>query len=162
MAKKNTKQKKKQRKSKKRKYPFMIHADPLTGVTAFPTHTHGLTKVGMPEFIMNPNAFGGEGNAYRINASYDYFIKPENTEKLEAILNGEIIKLTMKDLEPDEDFTEPYVYCYREVTPDFEAVKLAYVEDGPGIEPGMRFVQIWVEGDDFALEDAYYRGGVRW
>lgn len=162
MAKRKRKQRRKLRKANKMKCPFIIHGDPLTGETAFPTHTHGLTEVGMPEFVMDPVAFGGEGNAQRINASYDYFIRSENAEKLEAILNGEIVKLTVKDLKPDKDYTEPYVYCYREVTPDFEAVKLAYVEDGPGIEPGMRFVQIWVEGDDFALEDDYYRGGVRW
>ena len=156
------KRKRKPKKAKKRKYPFIIHADKLTRETAFPTHTHGLTEFGMPEFIMDPLAFGGLGNIQRINPSYDYFIKPENAGKLDAILNGKIIKLTMKDLEPDDDFTEPYVYCYREVTADFEAVKLAYVEDGPGIEPEMRFIQIWVEGDTFALEDDYYRGGVRW
>jgi hypothetical protein len=26
--------------------------------------------------------------------------------------------------------------------------------------PKMRFIQIYVEGDDFALMDEYYRGGV--
>ena len=43
-------------------YPFTIEADPLLEDTAFPTHTHGLTEVGMPEFIMDPLSFGGEGN----------------------------------------------------------------------------------------------------
>ncbi len=55
----------------------MIHADPLKESTSFPTHTHGLTNVGMPEFIMDPLAFGGEGNAGRINAAYDFFRKTE-------------------------------------------------------------------------------------
>ena len=162
MAKRKKRQNRKLRETIKIKFPFTIHADSLMIETAYPTHTHGLTEAGMPEFIMDPVAFGGEGNAQRINASYDYFIKSENAEKLETILNGEIVKLTIMDLKPDQDYSEPYLYCYREVTADFEAVKLAYVENGPGLEPEMRFIQIWVEGDTFALEDDYYRGGVRW
>ena len=54
------------------RYPFIIHADPLKEDTAFPTHTHGPTEVGMPEFIMDPLSFGGEGNVNLINRSYRY------------------------------------------------------------------------------------------
>lgn len=47
--------------------------------------------------------------------------------------------------------------------PEFEMVKQAYCIDGPDdIDPNMWFVQIYVEGDDFALTDDYYKGGIKW
>lgn len=143
------------------RYPFIIHADPLKESTAYPTHTHGLADVGMPEFLMDPLAFGGDGNAGRINAAYDFFRKKENEDKFKAILNGEVVKVAGRQLCPKPNNTDPYVYCFREVTPEFEAVKEAY---GAGIAdyfPRMQFVQIWVDGDDYALTDEYYRGGVK-
>ena len=144
------------------RYPFMIHADPLLESTSYPTHTHGLTEIGMPEFLMDPLAFGGKGNGQRINSAYRFFKKQNNASKLEAILNGQTIKLTGRQLDPKYMRDDPYVYCFREVTPEFEAVKEAY---GGGIAdffPRMRFIQIWVDGDDYVLMDDYYRGGVKW
>ena len=44
-------------------YPYMIHACPLwVKDFPYPTHTHGLYDLGLPEFIMDPLAFGGDGN----------------------------------------------------------------------------------------------------
>jgi hypothetical protein len=141
--------------------PFIIEAS--ADIPAFPTHTHGLTELGMPEFLIDHLAFGADGNGGRINSSYDYFIKPENAGKLDGIKNGQTIKLTDKDLKPSCDHPEPYVYCYRRVYPDFEMVKQAYlIEDPNDIDPKMWFVQIYVDGDDFALTDDYYRGGIKW
>jgi hypothetical protein len=114
----------------------------------------------MPEFIMDPLAFGGEGNAGRINASYKYFTDPKNADKLNAILSGKTIKLTGEKLNPRCFCSEPYTYCFREVSPDFEAVKLAYGSAIAQVMPGIRFIQIYVEGDYYALTDEYYRGGV--
>jgi hypothetical protein len=141
-------------------YPYIIEACPHGfGEPLFPTHTHGLTEIGMPEFIMDPLAFGGEGNGVRINYAFDFFMNPQNNHLLQDILNGKVIKLPAAVLSPNLK-GEPYTYCYREVQPQFEAVILAY---GYGVAyeiPRMRFIQIWVEGDDFALTDEYYRGGV--
>ena len=135
--------------------PFIIHADPLLEATAFPTHTHGLTDVGMPEFFMDPFSFGGEGNGSRINNSYLYFTN--NMNELQTILNGEILKIPVNIIEPKWRNAPLYTLCYREAADTFEGVKLAYPE---GIEPRMQFVQIWVDGDFFALTDLYYLGGV--
>jgi hypothetical protein len=137
---------------------IIVHGDPLTEATAFPTHTHGLSGIGMPEFFMDPVAFGAEGNAARISAACRHMSQPENVHELEAVLNGEVIKIRGVDL--DRDAVDGHTYCFREVPHEFEGVKLAY-SDEIGIED-MRFVQIWVEGDDYALEDDYYKGGVRW
>jgi hypothetical protein len=50
-----------------------------------------------------------------------------------------------------------------EVPPTFEALNQAYLIEECGTDiSGMRFVQIWVDGDDFALTNDYYRGGVKW
>ena len=141
--------------------PFIIEA--CATMPAFPTHTHGMTELGMPEFLMDLLSFGGDGTGSRINASYNYFSRPENKGKLETIKNGETVKLTMQDLAPGKDGSDPYVYCYRRVYPEFEMVKQAYVIESPeDVDPNMWFVQIYVEGDDFALTDDYYKGGITW
>ena len=140
--------------------PFIIEAS--ADMPAFPTHTHGLTELGWPEFLMDLLSLGADGTGSRINLSYDYFNKPENKGKLEAIKNGETVKLTLTDLKPDAK-PEDMVYCYRRVYPEFEMVKLAYcIESTDDIDPAMWFVQIYVEGDDFALTDDYYKGGIKW
>jgi hypothetical protein len=147
----------------KGKYPYTIEACPPWDVgPPYPTHTHGLYEMGLPEFIMDPLAFGGEGNAQRINSAYDYLIDPKNTQNLAAILNGQTIKLTGPQLDPIYMLDDPCVYCLREVPPSFEAVRQAYGSGVTYLIPPMRFIQIWVDGDDFALTDEYYRGGVTW
>lgn len=142
--------------------PFVIHSNPPEEMPQIPTHTHGLAEMGMPEFIMDPFAFGATQNAARINLAYDYFSKPENKNKLDAILNGKTVELTAKDLKPDA--TENYIYCFREVSPDFEAVKLAYpAGDNLGTNiSDARIIQMYVKGDDYVLTDEYYKGGVMW
>ena len=140
--------------------PFIIEVS--ADMPAFPTHTHGLTELGWPEFLMDLLSLGADGTGSRINLSYDYFNKPENKGKLEAIKNGKTVKLTITDLKPDAK-PEDMVYCYRRVFPEFEMVKLAYCIESPDdIDPAMWFVQIYVEGDDFALTDDYYKGGIKW
>jgi hypothetical protein len=140
--------------------PFIIHA--CIDMPAFPTHTHGLTELGMPEFLIDHLCLGANGNGDRINGSYEYFIKPENAGKLDAIKNGETVKLNITDLKPDAN-PEPLAYCYRRVYPEFEMVKQAYNFDDPAdADPMMWFVQIYIEGDDFALTDDYYKGGIKW
>lgn len=139
--------------------PFEIHGSSIEARFQFPTHTHGLHKIGLPEFFIDPLAFGPEQNSQRIFAAYDYFLKPGNNDKLDGILKGEVIELKSKELHPKAK-DDSDVYCFREVSPDFEAVKMAYIVDDSDIDPDMRFVQIWVKGDDYALNDEYYKGGI--
>ena len=142
------------------RYPYIIHGCP--SLPAYPTHTHGLTEVGMPEFIMDPLAFGLKGNMDCINVAYKFFKKQKNANKLKAILNGKTVKLSAKTLSPKSPGNEAHTYCFREVNPEFEAVKQAYLIPDAELTPGMRFIQIYIDGDDFALMDEYYQGGVRW
>ena len=144
-----------------KKHPFTVEAS--MDIPTLSTHTHGMTELGMPEFLINHLAFGPKGNAYLINASYEYFMRPENVGKITTIKNGETVKLRDEDLKPPSDRPNPYVYCYRRVYPEFEMVKVAYCIEGPNdVAPNMWFVQIYVEGDDFALTDDYYKGGSKW
>jgi len=141
-------------------HPFTV--DGSTDRPVFPTHSHGMTEIGMPEFLMDPLACGASGNADRIVWSYDYFRKPINQDKLESIKKGQMLKLVMKDLNQNVS-KESLVYCYRRVYPEFEMVKQAYnFKDPSEADPKSWFVQIYIEGDDFALTDEYYCGGVKW
>ena len=60
--------------------PFTIHGSSIDAPHQYCTHTHGLAKLGWPEFFMNPLAFGGEQNAARIYAAYEYFKRPETDD----------------------------------------------------------------------------------
>ena len=137
--------------------PFIIHAAPLNDKCGlYPTHTHGLADIGMPEFIMDPLAFGLEGNADKIHRASSYFKR--NKKGLEIVLSGQTVKLPIRRICPKWKNAPNYKLCFREVSPDFQAVKEAY--DMRDIAENMRFVKIYVDGDDFALTDDYYRGGV--
>ena len=140
--------------------PFVIHAC-AHDYKSFPTHTHGLTAIGLPEFLIDPLAFGNEWNGCLINDSYLYLTHPEKTDLIPLILSGETVTVKLKTLNPfipADDLT----ICFRMVTHQFEAVKSAY--DGVDIHEltEMQFIQIYVEGDDYALDDDYYKDGVTW
>jgi hypothetical protein len=137
--------------------PFMIHADPLLEDTAYPTHTHGLTEIGWPEFLMDPLSLGGEGNGAMINNAYFYFIN--KMDELRAILNWQTLKYPVNVISPRWQNAPIYTVCFRRVTVTFEAVKLGCPHC---TLTGMKFIQIWIDGDDYALTDEYYRGGVTW
>ena len=140
-------------------FPYIIHACPPT-VDAYPTHTHGLTEIGMPEFIVDPLAFGPQGNAQLINDLYLYLYRPENTDALDLIMKGETVTINSKELDPAR--SGEHNICFRMVGIDFEAVKQAYEGlDLEKIADVISFIQIYVEGDNFALDDDYYKGGVK-
>jgi hypothetical protein len=139
-------------------FPYIIHACPPT-VGAYPTHTHGLTEIGMPEFIVDPLAFGPQGNAQLINDSYLYLSRPEHADVLDQIMKGETATVNSKGLDPAR--SGEHNICFRMVGIDFEAVKQAYEGlDLEKIADVISFIQIYVEGDNFALDDDYYKGGV--
>lgn len=142
-------------------YPYIIHACPATA-GAFPTHTHGLTAIGLPEFIIDPLAFGPEGNAGVINDAYHYLTHPQRTELIPLILAGNTITVQVQGLNPLCYVGCAFHICFRAVSHEFEAVKQAYA--GVDLEElaAMNFIQIYVKGDDFALDDSYYEGGVSW
>ena len=138
----------------KKSSPFIMHT---ASDQKFPTHTHGLSRKGMPEIIIDPKAFGPKGNGICIKLTYRYLTNLKNRTKLQDIKAGKTIKISIQDLMPGCDETEECIHCLRKVSPDFEAIKLAYPK---GIKPEMWFMQIYVEGDDFVLTDEYYKAGM--
>lgn len=142
--------------------PFFIHADALQENTAFPTHTHGLNDIGWPEFMIDPLAFGSHGNADRINAAFDCFNKARGKKFLNRIMKGKTFEIFANQLHKKWKGAPNYKLCFRRVPNTFEAVKLAYDPNNEGVDPDLVVVQIYVKGDDFALTDDYYKGGVIW
>ncbi len=143
--------------SKKIHYPYIIHCCLPSEQGLFPTHTHGLKKIDWPEFIIDPLCFGPNGNGLAINYSFDFFRKPINKHKLEEILNGDIVRLGYDLIFVGSD--SPGMLCYRLVSNSFAAVQMAYETDSTFNLENDRVVQIWVDGDDFALTDEYYISG---
>ena len=43
-----------------------------------------MTELGMPEFLIDHLAFGAQQNGGLIGASYKYFTKPENADKVDC------------------------------------------------------------------------------
>lgn len=128
----------------------------------FPTHTHGLDKLGKPEIFIDPLAFD-KYNATLINNVYDYLTEPGNENLIQDLLNGDTIETSIHKLDKERilipGIRKDLIICMRIVYSDFEAVKEVY---GKGIPIKIPFIQIYVLGDDFALTDEYYYGGVTW
>lgn len=147
--------KRKQQKIKESDVPFIVHNDIMFGQrSVFPTHTHGLTKVGFPEMFIDPLAFGEHGNTNLIKTIYST-LKLEDKKYLDSLLHGEILMFQ----HPDKGRI-----CVREVSKNFEGVKCAYKHDLDDNEilENSKFLQIWVDGDDYVLIDSYYINGVNW
>jgi hypothetical protein len=141
----------------KSKYPFIIHycVPKKDGTEVYATHTHGLNGIGLPEFILNRRSFDFVDSAFIINCSYDYFTKPENSSLILEISNGEIVKIRSGDLVPGMD--DSLTLCYRMVPSSFAAVAIAYETDDDEFDfQKLKVIQIWVDGDDYALTNKYY------
>ena len=165
--------------TKKKKRPFIIHycgtkqectcekckKEEEDSGGLFPTHTHGLNKVDKPEMLIDPLAFA-KYNATLINDVYDYLTSSKRKDLITDIITGKTVEVKLSELDETSFLTmnsyegkKDLTICIRVVYSDFEAVKEAY---GEGIPPDLPFLQLYVLGDDFALEDDYYRGGVTW
>jgi hypothetical protein len=125
-------------------------------------YTHGLNFKGWPELMIDPVCFTPEGNGYFILDVYDYFKRPRRKKVLHLIMKGKIIEIPINKIDKKWEGAPNYNICFRLVPNTFEAVKLAYDPNGTGVDPDLVVVQIYVKGDDFALTDGYYKGGVTW
>ena len=165
--------------TRKKKIPFIIHycgtkqecmcekcrKEEEDSGGLFPTHTHGLNKLDKPEMLIDPLAFG-KYNANIINDVYDYLTSPKRETLITDIITGKTVEVKLSELDETSFLTKnayegekDLTICIRVVYSDFEAVKEAY---GEGLPPDLPFLQLYVLGDDFALEDEYYEGGVTW
>ena len=144
---------------KNNKFPYIIHAS-SDAQKLFPTHTHGLSDIDMPELLIDPLAILGPDCGMMINDIYLYLSNPKNSEALNSILNGETVTINSKDL--CSCWSGFQNMCFRKVSSEFEAVKLAYQEVKQSTMQKMQFIQIYIEGEEFVLDDDYYKDGNMW
>lgn len=142
---------------KNNEFPYIIHAC-ADDYISFPTHTHGLSEIGLPELFIDPYNFSQEWNSHLINDSFSYLTHPEKTDLIPLILEGETVVVKHKTLNPLGPAKDLNI-CFRVVTHEFDEVERAY--DGVEINElaEMRFIKIYIEGDDFDF-DAVYNGGL--
>jgi len=123
--------------------PHMIHGDPSN---LYPTHTHGLARVDLPEMFINGSCFGNMGNARVINSLVRYLYL--NEEEWDKCVNGEDMEIQLVPKEPD------FILCIRKVERNFAGVTTAYYHDDLKCKTGFR--QIYVKGDDHVLTDDFF------
>lgn len=170
---------------KTKKLPFIVHycgtkqectckgctnKNDQDGGGLFPTHTHGLDKLGYPEIFIDPLAFGKYNatiinNVYKsiINNVYKYLSGSSKKDLMQDLLDRKVLEVEINKLDKDFLFMagkcKDLIICIRIVYSDFEAVKLAYGNKVPIETP---FIQLYVLGDDYVLNNEYYYNGVTW
>lgn len=127
---------------------FIIHGDTIANQhKAYPTHTHGLVKFGIPEIFMHASCFGPQGNAHMINVvSVSLMLIKERLEKFKQ--EGRL-EFRTGVYEDKDDF----ILCLRTVKPTFLGVSKAY----QSVEISLvGHAQLYVKGDDHALTEDFY------
>lgn len=125
------------------KIPHIIHGNEHH---QFPTHTHGLCKVGLPELFINSNAFGVFDNSMAINELYLYLLYyPSEFEMVKGRKEVEIKLWGQSEMS----------LIIRPVSNDFAGVTIAYNETDIK-ESNNGFSQIYVKGDTHVLSDEYF------
>ena len=127
------------------KIPHIIHGCPCD---SYPTHTHGLEDVTLPEMFINGKAFGTKVNANIINNIFDRL----KNRAIEFVRVGSL-KIGDDPLEFKLWKESDMVICIRIVDKDFAGVKTAY-HDNNVCKTG--YAQIFVKGDDHVLTDKYF------
>ncbi len=136
--------KKKEIKDIPKEPPFIIHGDVNRPKYSYPTHTHGLEKLGWPEFFINATAFGAVNNAKLINELFIHFwLNPDKMEILQNQKNIEIKPWSNDDM----------IICLRIVPYSFLGVRKAYNYHQLSKTD---HAQVYVKGDDHVLKDSYY------
>jgi hypothetical protein len=128
--------------SKKKELTHIIHGCPHS---SYPTHTHGLEKIGLPELFINGKAFGTLNNASCLNLTVEY-LNLYDSER-EKIINKKYIEIKIF-----EDVN--YIMCLRAVNNKFKGVTTAYYDEDLSCKTG--FYQLYVKGDFHVLNDRYF------
>lgn len=126
--------------------PHIIHGDIVPPKFGYPTHTHGLEKIGWPEFFINSTAFGAKMNAQVINEMFIYLW--EHEDDLKKLISEKFIEV---DLWPGNDYN--IIFYVRIVDHEFLAVKKTYTVDELSTTG---HAQIYVKGDNHVLKDSFY------
>jgi len=122
--------------------PHIIHGNQNN---IFPTHTHGLAGVGLPELFIHAEAFGLVNNANIINGVFVYLcLNPAEWNRVAKRIPIEI------DI-PDSDL----ILCVRPVGVKFFGVTMSYSPNDIDCPTG--FAQLYIKGEDHTTTDEYFR-----
>jgi len=132
-----------------RNLPYMIHGDTNKNqLNAYPTHTHGLNTVNLPEMFINAAAFGPKDNSRIINMVAIALIL--NKEYYNEFMEKTFIEMKTGMFSKEDDM----IICLRKVEPNFlGVVKCEYGNINKSLTG---FAQIWVKGDNHVLVDDYF------
>ena len=132
--------------------PVSIRDSDIIIKGGYPTHTHGLWNVGLPELFINATAFGPRDNAAVLNVVFEYLATHE--DDFYRVRRGEYVEFSP---------WEGTVLCIRSVQAMFAGVQKAYNLEieadrvlALSIELIRMFAQVYVKGDYHVLEDSYY------
>ena len=125
-----------------------MHAD-THGATkaAYPTHTHGLDTVKLPELFINAQAFGPQVNGLTINEIVHFLLTHEKEYK-EVQERKETVKIKLWG-------EDELVLCIRPVDVSFKGVVAAYSSEEQ--RKDLVVSQLYVDGDDHVLEEKYFQ-----
>lgn len=130
-------------------YPHIVHADVMCTRLSYPTHTHGLSEIGLPELFINATCFGPVNNCMTINMIVSELLSNESLF-VRVSNHREEIECDFLEFESNEDL----LICLRPVPEGFLGVLAAY----PNKDTNERmFSQIYVKGDDHVLDPEFYR-----
>lgn len=124
--------------------PHMIHADTQGAqLRSFPTHTHGLNGITLPEIFINATCFGPMNNARVINFVVATIASDDDL----------ISKIHAKE-EIEIELDETMTLVLRPVSNTHMGVLAAYPPEEQRKE--LDFAQLYVKGDDHVLDETYF------
>jgi len=123
--------------------PLSIHVSPADASSVYPTHSHGLNYIGLPELVIAATEYGPEFNSNRLLAIYASLANPQNEAKLSILVNGATIEFTTRDLLPDKEVPDEvnYLYMMKKVPATADIVVEAY---GELVDSGIEYAHTWV------------------
>jgi hypothetical protein len=134
------------------KAPHMIHMD-STGAhkAAFPTHTHGLNTLDLPEIFINASCFGPIQNANAINVAVATVANDDAL--IEKVRNKEEILIMELEAMSPEGEKESLELMLRPVSNTHLGVLSAYSEEDA--KEGA-FAQLYIKTDIDVLDEGYF------
>jgi len=126
--------------------PFIIHGNPFH---KFPTHTHGLCMVGLPEIFIHSRAFGLENNEFMNNGdiiNMAFIFLCQNNSEWDKVAQRELIDIPLGK--------DGFTLCLRPVDISFAGVTTSYSVSDRDCPTG--FSQLYVKGEEHPLDDKYF------
>lgn len=145
----------------KNKLPFVIHACTINDDNSaceeyrdanepFPTHTHGLHDMGLPEFFVHGRLFGPHGNGALVNMAYEILFEDETLrgEMLSNVRDSAHQGVHITTINTGHGTTH---IMARIVSQLHSGVLAAYVTD---VNPLAEYIQLFVAGCEWSRDES--------